>query len=90
MAAEDEKVSGVGAIWQEREMTNVLQLRDIPFFVFMISLLCLLPEPACAYLDPSTGSYAIQCGLGTLFALVFNSRRLWGCAQSYFYSIVRK
>jgi hypothetical protein len=71
-------------------MTNVLQLRNIPFFVFMFALLCFLPEPACAYLDPSTGSYAIQCGLGTLFALVFNSRRLWGCAQAYFRTMVRK
>lgn len=71
-------------------MTNVLRLRNIPFLVFMIALLCLLPEPACAYIDPSTGSYAIQCCLGTVFALVFNSRRLWDCAQSYFCSIVRK
>lgn len=71
-------------------MANVLQLRNIPFFVFMVTLLCFLPEPACAYLDPSTGSYAIQCGLGTLFALVFNSRKLWGCAQSYFCSMSRK
>lgn len=71
-------------------MTNLLRLRDLPFFVFVVSMCCLLPEPACAYLDPSTGSYAIQCGLGTLFALVFNSRRLWMCLRSHLSAMVGK
>jgi hypothetical protein len=35
-------------------------------------------DQACAYIDPSTGSYLLQFAIGALFALLFAVKAFWG------------
>lgn len=37
----------------------------------------LLPAPGHAYVDPGTGSYALQMALAGFFALLFAGKSLW-------------
>lgn len=43
-------------------------------------------RPVFAYLDPGTGSYAIQILLATLFGGMFALKQSWSVVQSWFAS----
>lgn len=42
-----------------------------------VCLLLMTVRPAHAYLDPGTGSYAIQIGLAGLFGALFSLKSFW-------------
>jgi hypothetical protein len=59
------------------------QIKFIAFSLTMLTLLSVYPQPASAYLDPSTGSFAIQGAMGSVFAIMFYSRTVWNRIRSY-------
>jgi len=52
----------------------------LPFLNVLVLAACLLlltVRPAHAYLDPGTGSYALQIGLAGLFGALFALKSFW-------------
>ncbi len=52
----------------------------LPLFDTLVVVACLLlmtVRPAHAYLDPGTGSYALQIGLAGLFGALFALKSFW-------------
>jgi len=48
------------------------------FFIALVILaVYMVPQPAHAYIDPSTGSYALQGAYAALFALSFYAKTAW-------------
>ena len=47
--------------------------------LLLVGFLLVFPIPrAHAYLDPGTGSFMLQLGLGALFGVLFTLKGLWG------------
>jgi len=58
-------------------------INHLGFLLTVLTLVCIFPQPASAYLDPSTGSFAIQGALGSVFAILFYSRTAWNRLKSF-------
>jgi len=50
---------------------------DIPFIAMVVMCVYLVPQSANAYVDATTGSYALQTALAAAFAVMFYARGLW-------------
>lgn len=50
---------------------------DYKFVAVMMLISYSVPQPAHAYIDPTTGSYALQAAMGTMFAIMFYARSAW-------------
>lgn len=56
------------------ESANLRLLKDSLPLALLLSLFFI--EPASAYVDPSTGSYAMQLGMGFFFGALFTLKAL--------------
>jgi membrane protease YdiL (CAAX protease family) len=54
------------------------------FVVACVVLLLVLPVPAKAYLDPSSGSMLLQIAVGGFLAVVVTARMYWRKVRSFF------
>lgn len=59
----------------KKMMRILLPLLDV--LVLVACLLLMTVRPAHAYLDPGTGSYALQIGLAGLFGALFALKSFW-------------
>ena len=50
----------------------------------------LIPQIAFAYLDPGTGSYVIQVGIGLIAGAFFVIKNYWVVIRGYFSKIFNK
>ena len=63
---------------------NTFFLLGFAFFSFLI------PEVALAYLDPGTGSYVIQVGIGLVAGAFFVVKNYWVVIRGYFSKFFNK
>ena len=56
-----------------------MKIRSLSNGALAVLLLCLYPSlhPAHAYLDPGTGSYAIQVGTAIFFTGLYSAKVFW-------------
>lgn len=64
----------------------MLKKKLVKSTIISIFLLTMLPLPAYAYIDPSTGSYVLQIILAGLLAVPFAIKKYWNKIKHIFKS----
>jgi hypothetical protein len=77
MKRTDGAVREFRAFSPRKGVSRMSRAKDIPFVGMIVFLVYLIPQSAYAYLDATTGSYALQTALGAVFAVLFYGRGAW-------------
>lgn len=59
-------------------MCNRFRIHLMELVIAMVSLIVVCSKPACAYIDPGTGSYVLQVVIASLLATAFVIKSAWG------------
>ena len=59
-------------------MKKIALHRIIEGFLFFAGVSLATSQPAHAYLDPGSGSYALQVAIAGLFGFLFSAKMFWG------------
>ncbi len=59
-------------------MKKIALSRVIEGFVFFAGVSLAASQPAHAYLDPGSGSYALQVAIAGIFGFLFSLKMFWG------------
>jgi hypothetical protein len=59
-------------------MKKIALFHAIEGFVFFGGVSLAASQPAHAYLDPGSGSYALQVAIAGLFGFLFSAKMFWG------------
>jgi hypothetical protein len=59
-------------------MKKISLLQSVECFLLFIGVSLAASQPAHAYLDPSSGSYALQVAIAGLFGFLFSVKMFWG------------
>lgn len=66
-------------------MSKIASARIIECFVLFVGMSLAASQPAHAYLDPGSGSYALQVAIAGLFSLMFSVKMFWGKLKETFF-----
>jgi len=58
-------------------MKRILASRSVEYTVAILTVSLLATHPAHAYLDPGSGSYALQVGIAGLLGALFSLKMFW-------------
>jgi hypothetical protein len=67
-------------------MKKTALFHAIEGFIFFVGVSLAASQPAQAYLDPGSGSYALQVAIAGLFGFLFSAKMFWGRMKETLFS----